>query len=128
LVTKIDSLQDKIVEYKLIIKQIPKKSANTGSFKGFANYILDRKNDGDKILNEYINTTNLPFSDLETNIQYAMDTQSLNQKVQSDKTLHLVISFQEDEPIPQGNLEFKKRVLMVTQKYDLKVNFADPQM
>jgi len=28
----------------------------------------------------------------------------------------------------QGNLEFKKRVLMVTQKYDLKVSFADPQM
>ena len=28
----------------------------------------------------------------------------------------------------QGNLEFKKRVLMVTQKYDLKVNFTDPQM
>jgi hypothetical protein len=28
----------------------------------------------------------------------------------------------------QGNIEFKKRVLMVTQKYDLKVNFADPQM
>ncbi len=28
----------------------------------------------------------------------------------------------------QGNLEFKKRVLMVSQKYDLKVNFTDPQM
>jgi hypothetical protein len=28
----------------------------------------------------------------------------------------------------QGNLEFKKHVLMVTQKYDLKVNFADPKM
>jgi len=28
----------------------------------------------------------------------------------------------------QGNIEFKKRVLMVTQKYDLKVNFANPQM
>jgi hypothetical protein len=28
----------------------------------------------------------------------------------------------------QGNIEFKKRALMVTQKYDLKVNFADPQM
>jgi hypothetical protein len=28
----------------------------------------------------------------------------------------------------QGNLEFKKRVLMVTQKYELKVNFAHPKM
>jgi len=28
----------------------------------------------------------------------------------------------------QGNLEFKKRVLMVTQKYNLKVNFTDSQM
>jgi hypothetical protein len=28
----------------------------------------------------------------------------------------------------QGNIEFKKCVLMVTQKYDLKVNFADLQM
>jgi hypothetical protein len=28
----------------------------------------------------------------------------------------------------QGNIEFKKRVLMVTQKHDLKVNFSDPQM
>ena len=28
----------------------------------------------------------------------------------------------------QGNIEFKKRVLMVMQKYDLKMNFADPQM
>ncbi len=28
----------------------------------------------------------------------------------------------------QGNIEFKKRVLMVTQKYNLKVNFVDPQM
>ncbi len=28
----------------------------------------------------------------------------------------------------QGNLEFKKRVLMVSQKYNLKVNFTDSQM
>ena len=28
----------------MIIKQIAKKSANSGSFKGLANYILDRKN------------------------------------------------------------------------------------
>ena len=52
----------------MIIKQIPKKSANSGSFKGLANYILDRNNIGDKILNNYINTTNLlkdPKSSLE---------------------------------------------------------------
>ena len=83
----------------MIIKQIPKKSANTGSFKGLSNYILDRKNNGAKI-DEYINMTNCPFQDIDINIQYVMDTQALNQKVKSDKTLHLVISFHEDEPIP----------------------------
>ena len=28
----------------------------------------------------------------------------------------------------QGNIEFKKRILMVSQKHKLKVNFVDPQM
>jgi len=28
----------------------------------------------------------------------------------------------------QGNIEFKKRILMVAQKHNLKVNFVDPQM
>lgn len=28
----------------------------------------------------------------------------------------------------QGNIEFKKRILMVSQKYNVKVNFTDSQM
>ena len=44
------------------------------------------------------------------------------------KALNMAIAKYGNTLDVQGNLEFKKRVLMVTQKYDLKINFTDPQM
>jgi len=77
----------------MIVKQVASKGK--GSFGGLAKYILDSKNQGKKV--EDYKFTNCPFKKKEQNISYIKQMQELNQMVQSDKSLHLVVSFQEEE-------------------------------
>ena len=77
----------------MIVKQISSKGK--GSFKALAAYLLDLKNAGDKV--ETYDFSNCPFEFIEANISYIKQMQALNQMVKSDKSLHLVVSFQEDE-------------------------------
>jgi len=86
----------------MIIKQVDKKPGNTGSFKGLADYILDTKNNKEKV--QWHDINNCPFDDTDINIKYIEDIQDLNQRVTGDKTLHLIISFQEDEIIPPKDI------------------------
>ena len=77
----------------MIVKQVSSKGK--GSFQALAAYLLDFKNDGDKV--EDYAFSNCPFEQIEENISFIKQMQELNQMVNSDKSLHLVVSFQEDE-------------------------------
>jgi len=82
----------------MIIKQVPSKGS--GSFSGLADYIRDIAHDGAKVADDYINITNCPFSDIESNIKYIENTQALNQRAKSSKTLHVIFSFHPGEQPP----------------------------
>jgi len=86
----------------MIIKQVPSKGS--GSFSGLADYIRDIKHDGAKIADDYVNVTNCPFSDIESNIKYIENTQALNQRAKSNKTLHVVFSFHPGEKPPSKEI------------------------
>ncbi|EAI9544173.1 TraI/MobA(P) family conjugative relaxase [Campylobacter coli] len=94
----------------MIIKKIPSKKQNKSSFKNLSNYILDKDNNNAKILVDYMldknnemdkvegyHFTNCSFDNDEDNINEIINTQKLNTTTKQDKTLHLVVSFQEDE-------------------------------
>ena len=77
----------------MIVKKVSSKAR--GSFKALAEYLLDEKNSMEKV--EYYHFTHCPYRDRFENVAYIKQMQELNQMVKSDKTLHLVVSFQEDE-------------------------------
>ncbi|MDD2399619.1 MAG: relaxase/mobilization nuclease domain-containing protein [Sulfurovum sp.] len=79
----------------MIVKQIAKKEPGKGSFSGLADYILDKANNGAKV--DWYEHTNLPFEDIDTNIDFVEAVQKLNETAKGDKTLHFVFSFQEGE-------------------------------
>ncbi|EFO4793554.1 relaxase/mobilization nuclease domain-containing protein [Campylobacter coli] len=94
----------------MIIKKIPSKRQNKSSFKNLSNYILDKDNNNAKVLVDYMldknnemdkvegyHFTNCSFDNDEDNINEIINTQKLNTTTKQDKTLHLVVSFQEDE-------------------------------
>ena len=86
----------------MIIKQVPSKGS--GSFSGLADYIRDVAHDGAKVADEYVNMTNCPFGDIESNIKHIENTQALNQRAKSNKTLHLIFSFHEGETPPSKEI------------------------
>lgn len=94
----------------MIVKKVTFKASQTkASFQKLSNYILDkekapvklmdymldRQNDMSKV-NSY-HFSNCSFEDDEANIAEIVSTQSLNTKSKQDKTLHLIVSFREDE-------------------------------
>lgn len=84
----------------MIVKKVASKGS--GSFRGLANYILDaHKLHKDKV--ENINFTHCGFGNIEDNIDLIENTQKLNDS-DADKTMHLIISFQEDEKPTQEQL------------------------
>jgi len=92
----------------MIVKQVASKGK--GSFTGLASYLLDVKNQGEKV--EAYDVSNCPFESVEENVAYIKQMQELNQMVQSDKTLHLVVSFQEEEyPSKEVLADIEKELL-----------------
>ncbi|MBZ7936323.1 relaxase/mobilization nuclease domain-containing protein [Campylobacter sp. B0100352/1] len=94
----------------MIIKKIPSRKQNKSSFKNLSDYILDKSNNNAKVLVDYMldknnemdkvegyHFTNCSFDNDEDNINEIINTQKLNTTTKQDKTLHLVVSFQEDE-------------------------------
>jgi len=77
----------------MIVKLVPSKGS--GSFGGLADYILDKANDAAKI--KEVAFSNCPYEDTEKNLSYIKSMQQLNQTAKSDKTMHLIVSFQEGE-------------------------------
>lgn len=93
----------------MIVKKVIFKK-HKSNFKTLSEYILDVKNDGAKVLFEYMldqnngmekveayNFSNCSFKNQEDNIAEILNTQALNTTSKQDKTMHLVVSFQEDE-------------------------------
>jgi len=82
----------------MIVKMVPSKG--TGSFSGLADYIRDKEHEGEKVADNYMHMTNCPFDSIEQNIRFVEQHNKLNQRTKSDKNMHLIVSFQEDETIP----------------------------
>lgn len=79
----------------MIVKKITKKVSTQSSFKNLSNYMLDEKNGRQKV--EEYNFTNCSFENIEDNILEIENTQAMNTRAKSDKTYHMVVSFQSDE-------------------------------
>ncbi len=79
----------------MIVKKVAAKKATKSSYKALANYILDLKNNMEKVETYYF--SNCSYTEIDHNILEIENTQSLNQRVKQDKTYHLIVSFQEDE-------------------------------
>ncbi|APW64424.1 hypothetical protein LPB137_00545 [Poseidonibacter parvus] len=79
----------------MIVKKVAAKKATKSSYKALANYILDLRNNMEKVETYYF--SNCSYTEIAHNILEIENTQSLNQRVKQDKTYHLIVSFQEDE-------------------------------
>jgi hypothetical protein len=77
----------------MIVKKVSSKGK--GSFSALAAYLLDEKNGMEKV--EAYGFSHCPYEDRTENVAYIKQMQELNQMVQGDKTLHLIVSFQEEE-------------------------------
>ncbi len=86
----------------MIVKMVPSKG--TGSFGGLADYIRDKEHEGEKVAENYMHMTNCPFGSIEQNIRFIEQHNKLNQRTKSDKNMHLIVSFQEDEKVPSAEV------------------------
>lgn len=86
----------------MIVKKVAKMSkAGGGSFGGLADYLMDVKNDNEKVREFQFSNCN-GGDDYDLNIKEIAATQRINTTAKNDKTLHLIVSFQEDEnPTPE---------------------------
>jgi len=67
----------------------------SGSFSGLANYLTDdKKQHKDKV--EEISFSNCMFKNTLENVKFIESSQSINHS-KKDKTMHIIVSFQEDE-------------------------------
>lgn len=86
----------------MIVKKVAKMSkAGGGSFGGLADYLMDVKHDNEKVREFQFSNCNAG-DDYDLNIKEITATQRINTTAKNDKTLHLIVSFQEDEnPTPE---------------------------
>lgn len=86
----------------MIVKIVPKKKV-TGSYGGLVDYIEDkRKLHEEKV--ELVYCENCSSENLVENLEEILAVQSLNYS-KADKTMHIVVSFQEDEKPTQEQLK-----------------------
>jgi len=97
----------------------PKKKVSHSIFKSFISKITKQGN------TVYEVGKNSTVTDKGDHLKLSLESKSDEAMLQA---LKMAVAKYGNTLDIQGNIEFKKRVLMVTQKYDLKVNFADPQM
>jgi len=97
----------------------PKKKVSHAIFKSFISKITKQ---GNAVYEVGKNST---VTDKGDHLKLSLESKSDEAMLQA---LKMAVAKYGNTLDIQGNIEFKKRVLMVTQKYDLKVNFADSQM
>jgi len=94
----------------VVVKQVAAKKG-TGSFGGLADYLFDKQNGGKKVHD--FEFSNCSFEqDVNLNLKEIQNTTNLNQRVKSDKVLHLVVSFHEDEQPTKEQLQYIERELV----------------
>lgn len=94
----------------MVVKQVASKKG-TGSFKGLADYLLDKRNGGKKVYD--FEFSNCSFEqDIDLNLMEIQNTTSLNAVAKSDKVLHLVVSFHENEHPTKEQLQYIEKELI----------------
>ena len=94
----------------MVVKQVAAKKG-TGSFGGLADYLLDKQHDGKKV-HDY-EFSNCSFGqEVTSNLKEIQNTSSLNVDAKSDRVLHLVVSFHEDEQPTKEQLQYIERELV----------------
>lgn len=79
----------------MIIKQVPMKSSNKSSYKDLINYLTNDQGKVSRV--KSVNFTNLKVERLKSALLEVQSTQNMNTRAKSDKTMHLIVSFQEGE-------------------------------
>jgi len=97
----------------------PKKKISHSIFKSFISKITKQ---GNAVYGVGKNST---VTDKGDHLKLSLESKSDEVML---RALKMVVAKYGNTLDIQGNIEFKKRALMVTQKYDLNVNFSDPQM
>lgn len=94
----------------MIVKKVL-RSVPESSFKNLSYYILDTKKKnfkiGKKVHSFRFSNCSFEQNDIEENINEILNTQSLNNRAKSDKTMHLIVSFREFE---RPNLEILHKI------------------
>lgn len=81
----------------MIVKKVAKmRKAGGGSFGGLAHYLMDEKNSNEKVEEFLFSNCNFAHN-YQANLEEIQSTQLVNTVSQTDKTYHLIVSFQEDE-------------------------------
>lgn len=90
-------------DFKRLSDYVLDRKSNNSNSAELINYMLDKNNDMNKV--HSYEFTNCSFKDIDSNIQEIVETQSLNTRAKEDKTMHLIVSFQEDEHPPKETLK-----------------------
>lgn len=90
----------------MIAKRIDRKKGQPGSFAKLIDYLLDDKflEEGERVVFQNVTNCSIPES-VELSKQEIEITQEMNQRVQSDKTYHLVLSFRQNDKVSEEMLE-----------------------
>lgn len=86
----------------MISKKSPRRRDGRSSFKRLADYLLDKKHGGEKVLWQRL--SHCLADDPELAVKEVLATQALNRRARSDKTYHLIISFRAGEKPPPEQL------------------------
>jgi hypothetical protein len=82
----------------MIVKVVAKQSTGGGgSFGGLADYMLDEKNEREKVEDYEFTNCSFEQEQVKENIGEITNTQEQNTRSKSDKTMHLIVSFHEGE-------------------------------
>lgn len=81
----------------MIVKVVAKQDSGGGSFGGLADYMLDQKNEREKVEDYEFTNCSYEQENVTKNLQEIELTQSRNLRSKSDKTFHLIVSFHEGE-------------------------------
>lgn len=88
----------------MIAKRVPRKGKSS-NYRDLVNYILDRKNSGEKARSAWATNCSVP-DDFDLCVAEVLATQQLNTRSKIDKTYHLVISLSAGEDLSED--EFRE--------------------
>lgn len=103
----------------MIAKRVPHRKDGKSNIKQLAQYIVDQKNDGEKVL--YQGVTNCQSEDPLWALIEIQATQDNNTRTKGDKNYHLVVSF------PEGEKPTKEQLTDIEQELCKFIGLGDHQ-